>query len=82
MSAFQILKNWTLQKLEDLPQKGMKSKKNANMFHWTARREHSLWKRNPSIHHYEKFPEPHLSSHQPHILGELLDFLFWEDLEP
>ena len=28
------------------------------------------------------FPEPHLNSHQFHILGELLDFLFWEDIIP
>ena len=26
------------------------------------------------------FPEPHLNSHQLHILGEQLDFLFWEDI--
>ena len=26
---------------------------------------------------YEEFPEPHLGSHQLHILGELLDSLFW-----
>ena len=29
---------------------------------------------------YVNFPEPHLDSHQLHILGELLDFLFWEDI--
>ena len=27
-----------------------------------------------------KVPEPHLISLQLHILGELLDFLFWEDI--
>ena len=26
---------------------------------------------------YEDFPEPHLNSYQLHILGELLDSLFW-----
>ena len=31
---------------------------------------------------YEVFFEPHLNSHQLHVLGELLFFLFWEDIIP
>ena len=29
-----------------------------------------------ALNDYVKFPKPHLNSHQRHILGELLDFLF------
>ena len=29
-----------------------------------------------ALNDYVKLPEPHLNSHQFHILGELLDFLF------
>ena len=29
-----------------------------------------------ALNDYVKFPEPHLNSHQLHILAELLDFLF------
>ena len=29
-----------------------------------------------ALYDYVKLPEPHLNSHQLHILGELLDFLF------
>ena len=31
---------------------------------------------------YVDFPEPHLNSHQLHVLGKLLDFSFWEDTIP
>ena len=35
-----------------------------------------------ALNDYLKFPEPHLNSQQLHLLGELLDFLFWEDIIP
>ena len=35
-----------------------------------------------ALNNYVNFPEPHLNSHQLHFLGELLDFLFWEDIIP
>ena len=33
-----------------------------------------------ALNDYMKVPEPHLNSLQIHILGELLDFSFWEDI--
>ena len=33
-----------------------------------------------ALNDYVKVPEPHSNSLQLHILGELLDFLFWEDI--
>ena len=35
-----------------------------------------------ALNDYVKILEPHLNSHQLQFLGELLDFLFWEDLNP
>ena len=35
-----------------------------------------------ALNDYVNFPEPHLNSLQFHILGELFDFLFWEDITP
>ena len=35
-----------------------------------------------AINDYVKVPEPHLNSLELHVLGELLDFLFWEDIIP
>ena len=34
------------------------------------------------LNDYVVFPELHLNSHQLHFLGELPDFLFWEDIIP
>ena len=35
-----------------------------------------------ALNDYVKFPETHLNFLQLHIIGELLDFLFWEDKTP